>query len=172
MIYALWTYHWRAASIRRGGRGPYDDRVGPVSTSIFLTFPRLPLTRRIYRPFSVLPSSVCALLPSPSLFLVFCHVSNSPALPRCHHRQLRLTFREPRLLRKIGTLRPDVVASCDIYTILPTRFFRSRYNIGWLGKTQSDGILVTRAEWTCSFGGIFTHYFLVLPSYAILALYS
>lgn len=28
MIYALYTYHWRAASIRRGGRGPYDDRFG------------------------------------------------------------------------------------------------------------------------------------------------
>ena len=32
MIYALYTYHWRAASIRRGGRGPYDDRLGPVSS--------------------------------------------------------------------------------------------------------------------------------------------
>ena len=31
MVYALYTYHWRAASILRGGRGPYDDRVGPVS---------------------------------------------------------------------------------------------------------------------------------------------
>ena len=31
MVYALYTYHWRAASIRKGGRGPYDDRVGPVS---------------------------------------------------------------------------------------------------------------------------------------------
>lgn len=31
MVYALYTYHWRAASIRRGGRGPYDDRFGPVS---------------------------------------------------------------------------------------------------------------------------------------------
>lgn len=31
MLYALYTYHWRAASIRRGGRGPYDDRFGPVS---------------------------------------------------------------------------------------------------------------------------------------------
>ncbi|KAI6035080.1 hypothetical protein F5J12DRAFT_790911 [Pisolithus orientalis] len=30
MIYALYTYHWRGASIRRGGRGPYDDRVGPL----------------------------------------------------------------------------------------------------------------------------------------------
>ena len=30
MAYALYTYHWRAASIRRGGRGPYDDRLGPV----------------------------------------------------------------------------------------------------------------------------------------------
>lgn len=33
MVYALWTYHWRAASIRRGGRGPYDDRLGPVSAT-------------------------------------------------------------------------------------------------------------------------------------------
>jgi uncharacterized membrane protein YidH (DUF202 family) len=30
MVYALYTYHWRAASIRRGGRGPYDDRLGPT----------------------------------------------------------------------------------------------------------------------------------------------
>ena len=30
MVYALWTYHWRANSIRKGGRGPYDDRIGPV----------------------------------------------------------------------------------------------------------------------------------------------
>lgn len=37
MIYALYTYHWRAASIRKGGRGPYDDRLGPVSSQqIFL----------------------------------------------------------------------------------------------------------------------------------------
>lgn len=34
MIYALYTYHWRAASIRRGGKGPYDDRLGPVSAFI------------------------------------------------------------------------------------------------------------------------------------------
>lgn len=31
MGYALYTYHWRANSIRRGGRGPFDDRLGPVS---------------------------------------------------------------------------------------------------------------------------------------------
>jgi len=36
MIYALYTYHWRAASIRRGGRGPYDDRVGPTILCIAL----------------------------------------------------------------------------------------------------------------------------------------
>ncbi|PPQ65965.1 hypothetical protein CVT26_010727 [Gymnopilus dilepis] len=36
MIYALYTYHWRAASIRRGGRGPYDDRVGPTVLCIAL----------------------------------------------------------------------------------------------------------------------------------------
>ena len=31
MIYALVTYHWRAAAIARRGSGPYDDRLGPVS---------------------------------------------------------------------------------------------------------------------------------------------
>jgi len=36
MIYALYTYHWRAASIRRGGRGPYDDRVGPTVLCVAL----------------------------------------------------------------------------------------------------------------------------------------
>ena len=30
MLYALYTYHWRAAAIRRGHREPYDDRLGPV----------------------------------------------------------------------------------------------------------------------------------------------
>ncbi|KAI0304172.1 vacuolar transporter chaperone 1 [Russula brevipes] len=30
MAYALYTYHWRANSIRKGGRGPYDDRLGPT----------------------------------------------------------------------------------------------------------------------------------------------
>lgn len=38
MVYALYTYHWRAASIRRGGRGPYDDRVGPVSIIISIRY--------------------------------------------------------------------------------------------------------------------------------------
>ncbi|KAF8917860.1 vacuolar transporter chaperone 1 [Mucidula mucida] len=38
MIYALYTYHWRAASIRRGGRGPYDDRLGPcVASNSFIS---------------------------------------------------------------------------------------------------------------------------------------
>ncbi|KAK2466108.1 hypothetical protein APHAL10511_001750 [Amanita phalloides] len=36
MIYALITYHWRAAAIRRGGRGPYDDRFGPTILCIAL----------------------------------------------------------------------------------------------------------------------------------------
>jgi hypothetical protein len=38
MIYALYTYHWRAASIRTGGRGPYDDRFGPVSSHFYMTW--------------------------------------------------------------------------------------------------------------------------------------
>jgi hypothetical protein len=41
MIYALYTYHWRAASIRRGGRGPYDDRLGPVCLFGFFLLPHL-----------------------------------------------------------------------------------------------------------------------------------
>ncbi|KAJ7068455.1 vacuolar transporter chaperone 1 [Mycena amicta] len=36
MVYALYTYHWRASSIRRGGRGPYDDRLGPTVLCISL----------------------------------------------------------------------------------------------------------------------------------------
>jgi len=39
MSYALYTYHWRAQSIRKGGRGPYDDRLGPVSTFALLCPP-------------------------------------------------------------------------------------------------------------------------------------
>ena len=35
MLYALWTYHWRAASIKQGGKGPYDDRIGPVSADAY-----------------------------------------------------------------------------------------------------------------------------------------
>ncbi|KAG6821561.1 vacuolar transporter chaperone [Arthromyces matolae] len=36
MIYALYTYHWRAESIRRGGKGPYDDRLGPTILCVAL----------------------------------------------------------------------------------------------------------------------------------------
>ncbi|KAI0050226.1 hypothetical protein FA95DRAFT_1487660 [Auriscalpium vulgare] len=36
MGYALYTYHWRARSIRTGGRGPYDDRLGPTLLCIAL----------------------------------------------------------------------------------------------------------------------------------------
>lgn len=36
MIYALFTYHWRAAAIRKRGTGPYDDRFGPTMLSLFL----------------------------------------------------------------------------------------------------------------------------------------
>lgn len=36
MGYALITYHWRAAAIRRRGSGPYDDRFGPTMLCFFL----------------------------------------------------------------------------------------------------------------------------------------
>jgi hypothetical protein len=58
MVYALYTYHWRAASIRRGGRGPYDDRLGPVSRA---TNAILDAATEItwHRQSFVLHSSVC-----------------------------------------------------------------------------------------------------------------
>lgn len=52
MIYALYTYHWRAASIRRGGKGPYDDRLGPVSPPLH----------------HMTPTSICLRLFSPTLY--------------------------------------------------------------------------------------------------------
>ncbi|KAF8272496.1 hypothetical protein EI94DRAFT_1655918 [Lactarius quietus] len=36
MGYALYTFHWRANSIRRGGRGPFDDRLGPTLLCVAL----------------------------------------------------------------------------------------------------------------------------------------
>lgn len=36
MAYALVTYHWRAAAIRKRGAGPYDDRLGPTVLCFFL----------------------------------------------------------------------------------------------------------------------------------------
>ncbi|CAO3621177.1 unnamed protein product [Mucor hiemalis] len=36
MIYALYTFHWRATKIRNREAAPYDDRVGPTVLCIFL----------------------------------------------------------------------------------------------------------------------------------------
>lgn len=36
MIYALYTYHWRAKSIRQRGQGGFDDKVGPTVLGIAL----------------------------------------------------------------------------------------------------------------------------------------
>ena len=36
MVYALWTYHWRARSIRRKGQAGFDDRTGPTLLTIVL----------------------------------------------------------------------------------------------------------------------------------------
>ncbi|KAF2642376.1 vacuolar transporter chaperone-like protein 1 [Massarina eburnea CBS 473.64] len=36
MVYALTTFHWRAASIRQRGQGGFDDRFGPTVLSIAL----------------------------------------------------------------------------------------------------------------------------------------
>jgi len=36
MIYALWTYHWRAKSIRLRGQAGFDDRFGPTFLAIIL----------------------------------------------------------------------------------------------------------------------------------------
>jgi hypothetical protein len=36
MIYALFTYHWRARSIRLRGQAGFDDRFGPTVLTITL----------------------------------------------------------------------------------------------------------------------------------------
>lgn len=36
MMYALYTFHWRATKIRNREAAPYDDRVGPTVLCIFL----------------------------------------------------------------------------------------------------------------------------------------
>lgn len=36
MIYALFTFHWRAKSIRVRGQGGFDDRIGPSVLAIAL----------------------------------------------------------------------------------------------------------------------------------------
>ncbi|CAO3593623.1 unnamed protein product [Absidia cylindrospora] len=36
MLYALYTFHWRATKIRNCEAAPYDDRVGPTVLCIFM----------------------------------------------------------------------------------------------------------------------------------------
>lgn len=36
MIYALFTFHWRAKSIRVRGQGGFDDRLGPTVLAVAL----------------------------------------------------------------------------------------------------------------------------------------
>lgn len=36
MVYALFTFHWRAKSIRVRGQGGFDDRLGPTILTIAL----------------------------------------------------------------------------------------------------------------------------------------
>jgi hypothetical protein len=36
MLYALFTFHWRAASIRKRGQAGFDDRYGPTVLAIVL----------------------------------------------------------------------------------------------------------------------------------------
>ncbi|KAI8089503.1 vacuolar transporter chaperone 1 [Halteromyces radiatus] len=36
MLYALYTFHWRATKIRNRENAPYDDRVGPTVLCIFM----------------------------------------------------------------------------------------------------------------------------------------
>lgn len=36
MLYALFTFHWRAASIRKRGQAGFDDRYGPTVLALVL----------------------------------------------------------------------------------------------------------------------------------------
>ena len=89
MVYALYTYHWRAASIRKGGRGPYDDRVGPVSCyhTVFGSGVAYPVTQTI----------LCIALLGLSLqFIVSIAVLKAMIYSR-YRCQLHFAFRPGRL---------------------------------------------------------------------------
>ena len=36
MVYALFTFHWRAKSIRVRGQGGFEDRIGPTVLAVAL----------------------------------------------------------------------------------------------------------------------------------------
>lgn len=36
MLYALYTYHWRARSIRQRGQAGFDDKIGPTVLALAL----------------------------------------------------------------------------------------------------------------------------------------
>ena len=38
MVYALYTYHWRAREIARRGQSGFDDKLGPTMLCIALLF--------------------------------------------------------------------------------------------------------------------------------------
>lgn len=88
MIYALYTYHWRAASIRRGGKGPYDDRLGPVSFGTARYCPSISNSsdRLDY-------SLYCTPWYVPGFYKIFSTVLTPCLIPSCCNRQLRPSFR-------------------------------------------------------------------------------
>jgi hypothetical protein len=100
MGYALYQYHWRAASIRRGGRGPYDDRVGPVSHAHIQGNPRLPANQRTFyihfRHCCVSLSFVSII----SLFLLPFPSWLTSVIHSCHRRQLCPSFHSALKERK------------------------------------------------------------------------
>lgn len=92
MIYALWTYHWRAAAIRTGGRGPFDDRFGPVSSLL----PHLRVVVLIVLGQTIL----CAALLGMIFLLKTVQDFPDRQLYRGHHRQLRAEVYHSRSLRE------------------------------------------------------------------------
>ena len=109
MGYALYTYHWRANSIRKGGKGPYDDRLGPVSTLRHFA------CHAIFLKLDVLDTP----LRRPSGFALFNYVPQ----PRTHlshsvrHCQLHSSF-HGRKLTFVVTPKPRVQVMSESYECL------------------------------------------------------
>ena len=84
MLYALSTYHWRAAAIRSGNRQQYDDRIGPVRSTL------LPGVN------SILISPIDDPLHCLAWYAAHCPAPGPPALTiplnSCNHCQLRASL--------------------------------------------------------------------------------
>jgi hypothetical protein len=115
MAYALYTYHWRANSIRKGGRGPYDDRLGPVSIlypwHAIANFKLQVLDNPLRRASRFGLLSHCAPKPHPDFDL--CSVCHSQLHPPIHRGQLTTRSHLPLHFLRIRSMGSTTWSPCS-----------------------------------------------------------